>query len=208
MAGLCIAAPADGFGLRSHLWIAEQVFEDLGDCRLTIQGQEFDIPRETCDIVRADPDRFRAHFLAGSLGPDAFPDLVVGQSIIHPGARNRAGQVLGADYWLRLLIDRAEQPEEVAFAWGFAMHYAGDSFAHSYVNNYAGDVFELFAGGTPNAELRHFRLEKYIDQHLDYRPDVSVLRVPEAFVARQLVQYDYSQIDGVSGLATQHMRTM
>lgn len=208
MVGLCLTSPADGFGLRSHLWIADQVFQDLRDCKLTIQGQEFDVPRETCDIIRADPDRFRAHFLAGSLGPDAFPDLVVGQSIIHPGARNRAGEALGADYWLRLLLDRAEQPDEVAFAWGFAMHYAGDSFAHSYVNNYAGDVFELFTGGTPNVELRHFRLEKYIDQHLDYRPDVSLLRVPEAFVARQLVQYDYSQIEGVSGLATQHMRTM
>lgn len=207
-AALAAGSPAEGFGLRSHLWISEQVLDDLADCRLTIAGEEFDVPRETCDALRADPARFRANFMAGAVGPDAFPDLVVGQSIIHPGAYMRGGQWLGAESWLDRLLSTADQPEEIAFAWGYAMHYAGDTFAHSYVNNYAGDVFELFSGGTPNVELRHFRLEKYLDQFLQYQPNVHQLSVPARFVARQLILFDYSQIQGVSLLATAHMRTM
>ena len=51
------------------------------------------------------------------------------------------------------------------------MHFAGDGFAHSYVNNYAGGIFDIGQDRTKGIELRHFRLEKYIDQHLDYAPD-------------------------------------
>ena len=71
------------------------------------------------------------------------------------------------------------------------MHFAGDAFAHAYVNNYAGGVFEIGQDRTKGIELRHFRLEKYIDQHLDYSFDPAVLRVPADFLSRELIQYDY-----------------
>ena len=91
--------------------------------------------------------------------------MLVGQAIVHPGV---AGGWQAAD-WLNLLLSNAGTDDQLAFAWGYAMHFAGDSFAHSYVNNYAGGVFEIGADRTKAIELRHFRLEKYIDQHLDYQ---------------------------------------
>ena len=141
------------------------------------------MPAETCRAIRG----HRGEFLAGALGPDVFPDVLVGQTIVHPGVPNG----WQANDWLNLLLSHARSDEELAFAWGYAMHFAGDVFAHSYVNNYAGGVFEIGEDRTKGIELRHFRLEKYIDQHLDYAIDPAILRVPSAFLAQQLIMYDY-----------------
>jgi hypothetical protein len=181
--GLALGAPAQGFGLRTHLYIADQVWQDLSDCRVAIRGQEFAVPAEACRAIRG----HRGEFLAGALGPDVFPDVLVGQTVVHPGV---AGGWQAND-WLNHLLSSARGEDEIAFAWGYAMHYAGDVFAHSYINNYAGGIFDIGAERTKGIELRHFRLEKYIDQHLDYAIDPAVLRVPSAFLSAQLVQYDY-----------------
>jgi len=178
------ATPARAFGLRTHLYIADQVWQDLADCRVSIRGADFAVPAEACRAIRA----HKSEFLAGALGPDVFPDVLVGQAIVHPGV---AGGWQAAD-WLNLLLSNARTEDQLAFAWGYAMHYAGDTFAHSYVNNYAGGVFEIGADRTKAIELRHFRLEKYIDQHLDYTIDPATIRVPAAWLAQQLIQYDYA----------------
>jgi hypothetical protein len=182
-AALACAAPAEGFGLKAHVYIADQVWQDLADCRVTIRGADFAVPAETCRAIRG----HRGEFLAGALGPDVFPDVLVGQTIVHPGV---AGGWQAND-WLNHLLADARSDAEIAFAWGYAMHFAGDVFAHSYVNNYAGGVFEIGQDRTKGIELRHFRLEKYIDQHLDYSVDPAVLRVPADFLSRELIQYDY-----------------
>lgn len=182
-AAIGLAAPAEGFGLRAHLYIAQQVYEDLADCQVSIRGEMFRIAPETCRAIRD----HRGEFLAGALGPDVFPDVVVGQSFVHPGVPGG----WQANDWLNHLLANADAPDEIAFAWGYAMHFAGDAFAHSYVNNYAGGVFEITSERTKNIELRHFRLEKYIDQHLDFQIDPAVLRVPAQFLSEQLIQYDY-----------------
>ncbi|MEA3014149.1 MAG: hypothetical protein QOD42_2694 [Sphingomonadales bacterium] len=177
------ATPAGAFGLRTHLYIADQVWQDLADCRVTIRDRDFAVPAEACRAIRG----HRGEFLAGALGPDIFPDVLVGQAIVHPGV---AGGWQAND-WLGHLLRNARRDDELAFAWGYAVHYAGDAFAHSYVNNYAGGLFDIGADRTKAIELRHFRLEKYIDQHLDYAIDPSILRVPAAFLSAQLIQYDY-----------------
>jgi Zinc dependent phospholipase C len=182
-AGALFAAPAHGFGLKTHLYIADQVWQDLVDCRLEIRSQGFAAPAEACRAIRA----HRGEFLAGALGPDVFPDVLVGQAIVHPGVPGG----WQANDWLNHLLANARSDAELAFAWGYAMHFAGDVFAHSYVNNYAGGVFDLGQERTKAIELRHFRLEKYIDQRLDYTPDPDELRVPAAFLSAQLVHFDY-----------------
>jgi hypothetical protein len=184
LAAVAGASPAGAFGLRTHLYIADQVWQDLADCRVAIRGADFVVPAEACRAIRG----HKGEFLAGALGPDVFPDVLVGQAIVHPGV---AGGWQAAD-WLNLLLSNARTEDQLAFAWGYAMHFAGDTFAHSYVNNYAGGVFEIGADRTKAIELRHFRLEKYIDQHLDYTIDTATLRVPAAWLAQQLIQYDYA----------------
>lgn len=188
IAAVASATPAHAFGLRAHLYIADQVWQDLADCSVSIRGADFAIPAEACRAIRG----HKGEFLAGALGPDVFPDLIIGQSIVHPGVENGRQ----AEGWLNQLLENARSDEELAFAWGYAMHFAGDVFAHSYVNNYAGGIFVITARRTKAIELRHFRLEKYIDQRLDYTPDLAALRVPAAWLAQQLIQYDYGAAGG------------
>jgi len=78
-----------------------------------------------------------------------------------------------ADKRLRRL--HAERQAAIAFAYGYLMHFAGDSFAHAWVNEFTGQPFYLFEGrsGTvdyvppalTNAveEFQHVAIEKYVD---------------------------------------------
>nr|MBA3754386.1 zinc dependent phospholipase C family protein [Nitrospira sp.] len=194
---LCASEGASAYGLRSHLWIADQVYQDLDDCRLKIAGDEFEIDPERCQSIRLN----RPAFMAGALGPDIFPDLIIGQTIVHPGVAGGSQ----ANDWLSELLLQANGADEIAFSWGYAMHYAGDIFAHTYVNNYSGDTFDLLKGGTANPELRHFRLEKYIDQSLRFDFDPSSLEAPAPFLARVLVRRDYRAAGKYPDIPTRHM---
>lgn len=152
-----VAVPAEAFGLKTHLWIAQTIYQDMADCKLELRnGRAFAVPEETCTAILA----HRGEFLAGAIGPDAFPDIMTGQTIIHPGDK---GPWVTAD-WMDHLLGKAEHPSEIAFGAGFLLHAAGDIFAHSYVNNYAGDFFSIMDERL--VERRHTLLERYIDQHL------------------------------------------
>lgn len=146
--------PANAWSLKTHVWIAQQVINDAADGQLAIAGGNYALPPHVLNALRLHPDRYRM----GSLGPDVFPDPVVGQMTTHPGIDGG----WHTDDWLKHLLSNAGTPEEIAFAYGFVAHAAGDIFAHSYVNAYAGDIF-LLSDGEREVELRHFVLEKYIE---------------------------------------------
>ena len=146
-------AGAGAWGLKTHLWIAQEVLNDAGDGKVTLAGREYELPADVSDALRAYPERYRM----GNMGPDVFPDPIVGQTTFHPGVDGG----WQTDQWLKHLLDHADDAEERAFVYGFAAHAAGDIFAHTYVNAYAGDVFDL--AGERAVELRHFTLEKYIE---------------------------------------------
>lgn len=178
------SVPAKAFGLRTHLYIGEQVLKDAADCRVSLAETEQKIPDDVCEALKRHPGAF----LAGTIGPDAFPDIVIGQSYIHPGAKDGRKS---AD-WFEILLQSAESDEEIAFAYGNLVHAAGDMFAHSYVNNYSGGVFEILEARHKDIELRHFILEKYIDQRLDFEIASEVmLEVPAHFVVETLIETSY-----------------
>lgn len=169
-AALCILAvqcvpllpqPAYAFKPRTHLWVAQQVLNDvLLDGRVTLAGREYTVPANRVEALRRNPDAYRM----GHIGPDAHPDLLVGQSVIHPG------DPWPVDSWLRHVVTQAGggTGSDVAYAFGFLGHAAGDIWAHSYVNQYAGSSFDLTQDGT-DGEIRHIALEGYIDNHA---PDI------------------------------------
>jgi hypothetical protein len=97
----------------------------------------------------------RQIFHAGVLGPDAYPDIVTGQTIIHPDVAHDGG----SDSWLDHVWDksRSASPRVKVFVAGYLFHAAGDMYAHTYMNHYSGGDF---APGC-NA-LRHLTLEGYI----------------------------------------------
>ncbi len=102
----------------------------------------YPIPREFYDAITQYPEAFRA----GALGPDFYPDMVVGQTYIHP-YDEVAG--VGSGDWLPLLVDSVNRLpqysygrlEALAFTLGYMLHYCGDMFGHDFVNTFSGGTF-------------------------------------------------------------------
>ncbi len=161
-----LSSPTDSiaFKMETHVWIGQQVLNDvLPDGKVTIEPfGEFTVAPEIVAALRAQPKSY----LTGTIGPDAFPDLASGQMTVHPG--NVPPTVPGSwatDRWLRHLLEFFPTNARYrAFVYGYLSHAAADAFAHSYVNAYAGDIFNL--EGETEAELRHVALEEYIKNHM------------------------------------------
>lgn len=154
---ILVSPAASAFGLKTHVWIAQRLIDEVQtSCRVKVEGVDVPIKSEVCESIRSHP----SEFLSGVLGPDAYPDLITGQVTTHPGIE---GDWQTND-WLIHLYARAAPGPELAFAAGYLVHAASDTFAHSYVNAYAGDIFSLT--DERRVELRHFLLEKYIDARL------------------------------------------
>lgn len=165
-----IAPPdANAFKVDTHVWIAQEIIDDIQDGKLSINGYEVPVNSLTKRIILENQDVFRA----GSIGPDAAPDVLIGQMLIHPG--KEGGGVKNTNEWIRYFEDISGNNEERAFAKGMWIHAAADVISHTYVNMYSGDVFELgahLARNHPDLEpdRRHFLLESYIGK---YTPNLS-----------------------------------
>ncbi len=194
-AACCVPAPALAWGLKTHLWVAEKVLDDVRQgCEIDLGlagGKRYPLEPDVCAALRAYPAEFRA----GVLGPDVFPDFVVGQVTVHPGTNaeldaDASGKRWGTGQYMSHLLAKARTPAELAFAYGYLVHGAGDVFAHTYVNNYAGDIFDLMEP-EHRVELRHFVLEKYIEARTPLPAslslDATTVRVPTAFVVDALI---------------------
>lgn len=88
-------------------------------------------------------------FRAGVLGPDAYPDILTGQAVIHANDENPGQHTRGSDAWLDLLWNEAQSDlaggddRPLAFVLGILAHAAGDMYAHTFVNHYADGPFEI-----------------------------------------------------------------
>ncbi|MBQ4835231.1 zinc dependent phospholipase C family protein [Pseudoalteromonas luteoviolacea] len=174
----------NAFKIDTHIWIGQQVINDLQDGKLTLKiGNEYlDVPVSAA--TREAILNNKSEYLLSTLGSDAFPDVVAGQLLIHPG-----GLAPGAwqtNDWLRFLFDKINDADNAHYrylnsnkkdpnyvdrreiarvvAYGFLAHAASDVFAHTYVNQYSGDVFELTDTETV-VEQRHFLLESFIGKY-------------------------------------------
>ncbi|MGE5359634.1 MAG: zinc dependent phospholipase C family protein [Bacteroidales bacterium] len=146
-----------GWKIETHVWIAQQVLNDvIPDGKVTLPGfGEYELDPVVWESLKRYPNEYRA----GSMGPDAFPDLVGGQMTTHPGLENG----WRTDVWLRWVASRTNRrfpSPELAFAFGYLTHAASDVFGHSYINSYAGDIFVLTED--QEAALRHVAAETYI----------------------------------------------
>lgn len=176
-AGLALAlscSPALAWKPKTHIYLAEEALKDaVADGKVTlyetdhrsgaILGKlgEFDVDPKVLAALKVAPRQFRA----GVLGPDAYPDIATGQTIIHP--QESAALDEGADgsnAWLthvwREGMLGSDSPQINAFAVGFLTHAAGDVFAHTWVNHYAGGEFMLTPD--PTNAIKHLVLEGYI----------------------------------------------
>lgn len=142
----------------THVWVAQQVLNDLGryNGKVEINGKFYDVPKEVADSLMESPGEYRL----GHIGPDVFPDVLVGQMTTHPGVKGGHH----ASWWLESMLRAGSRNSDLrAFSYGFLGHAAGDIFAHTYVNTYSGDVWEL--KGEKTNEKRHFAIESFIEKY-------------------------------------------
>jgi hypothetical protein len=138
-----------------------------------IGGQLYPVPPRVVQALQ----QFPSYYNAGVIGPDGFPDLAMGQSVIHPEDTGR---------WLTFLVDSAwdaqapgaapaggapysetEKLQILAFTYGFMTHAAGDSFAHTLVNQLSEGIFPGVGEILTDADMaaiaiRHLLVEGYI----------------------------------------------
>ncbi|NEX91295.1 hypothetical protein [Caulobacter sp. 17J65-9] len=116
-----LPTPALAWKPKTHVYLAELAMRDaVDDGKVTIYQTDyatgriigplgdFEVRPEVVAAMRAKPEQY----LAGVVGPDAYPDLMTGQQVIHPGtnpsllgdpAHNEPASVGGADAWLTYL---------------------------------------------------------------------------------------------------------
>ncbi|MCT2561887.1 hypothetical protein [Chryseobacterium herbae] len=145
------------FDLKTHLWIAQQVLNDVVKNKaISINNKTYKLNDKVLSALITNP----SHFRMGTLGIDVFPDPIVGQITAHPGLKGG----WKTDDWIQHVLNSVSTPPEIAFAYGYACHASMDIFAHTYVNAYSGDIFQL--SDEIAVERRHFALEKYIGNHI------------------------------------------
>ena len=89
--------------------------------------------------------------------------------------------------------DRQRALQALAFAFGYLMHYAGDGFAHQWVNLYAEGAWDYFDESLA-PEYRHVALERYIEHLMSQKPSSTAawtdrnVEVPVWFVRKYLVE--------------------
>jgi hypothetical protein len=185
-----VSAPAFGFKIKTHVYLGQEVINDLKACSAAQNYPCVHITKKDGTVVPATVDAAVAQailkhektFLTGTIGPDGFADVLSGQVTIHPGITNDKHQTsgFGTGDWVNHLLVSASTSEELAFAYGFAGHAAADTFAHSYVNQYAGDVYELTDKET-DVEERHMMVETFIADHTPGLQDGSGRDLPDTF---------------------------
>ena len=167
------------FSPETHVWVGQQVLAEAQTGFVTIKGKPYHLDNQLVEALRTHPGAY----LAGNIGPDAFPDPLVGQMTTHPGLKGG----WQADDFLKHMLRSAHEPEELAFAYGFLGHASADIFAHSYINRYSGDIF-LLTDGEDTVELRHFMLEKYIGQYTPaFARDSGAYSVPAAWIRDTMI---------------------
>ncbi|MBF0300672.1 MAG: zinc dependent phospholipase C family protein [Oligoflexia bacterium] len=173
---------AHAFKVDNHILIGQEVLNNLNKCQFSagkpcvnmIKSEFKNLPinSEIAEALNKYPEYYRM----GNSGPDVFPDIVSGQTAIHPGVRTTKGNKIvksgfATGEWLDLLIkkalslnDKNARLKALAFSYGYAGHISGDVFAHTYINRFAGDIFD-FANGEAEAERRHMAVENYMAQN-------------------------------------------
>lgn len=207
------AAPAHAWKPPTHLVGTEFALNDAidGDSTLHIgPGGSTRIPVAMNPTIEQALKQYPNAYRAGTIGPDAFPDLPFGQTVIHPGDDSSADRKATTDAWLTHLWDKAwarrmpdgsHDLEAISFAIGYmGGHAVGDTWAHTFINHFAHGVFPELTTHPEDAEIsaRHIVLEGYVDKH---RPGYEAhssftIDAPTDFIADALILDPFVKANG------------
>ncbi len=154
----------------THNYLAEEALRDAQDGSVTIPVlvngqpqnppvfQTYQVDQALLSVLQSNVAQYRA----GVMGPDAYPDIMTGQQVIHPhSSQDTPTTHKGSNEWLEHLWDssRSDSPAVKAFVAGYLTHAAGDLFAHTFVNYYAGGSFAI----NPHTNAsKHLVIEGYM----------------------------------------------
>ena len=173
---------------------------------------EYTMPAEFNRAIREYPAAFRT----GALGPDFYPDMVIGQAWIHPYDTDAT---VGSGEWLSLLVDAVnsmpqysgDRLEALSFTLGYMLHYCGDMFGHDFVNMFSGGTFpnltdvDYLDSKNPelNNVLSHMAIEAQMDKFVNAafysKSDMLDIEAPTRFVTDTLL-VDGNIASGVADL--------
>ena len=173
---------------KTHGYSANLLLDEVYNGYFDIDGSRYYIPEEFVDALTSYPAAFRA----GVLGPDFYPDMLTGQSYIHP---YDADANIGVGDWLMELVDSVNslpknhrsRKEALAFTLGMAVHYAGDMFGHDFINAFAGGAYPAYADAVQDRNklfyiIRHMAQETYMDSLIAGRIGDTAVSAPEQFI--------------------------
>ena len=159
-----------GFKPQTHIEAANDAVSQISSSTVVLGKslREYPVIDEVADAIRLFPDAYRA----GVVGPDGYPDILIGQSRIHPDSKCNAGSlsddacVEGVDKsftheWFEYIYESGWQyyrdninssstvkqnnaKKALAFVYGYITHGAGDIWAHTMVNEKALGIFPSF----------------------------------------------------------------
>lgn len=166
LAAVLLPTAAAAWKPTSHVYFAEIAAKDaLDDGYVDIpilstgEVRRYRVDEQTLNALRYGRQQYRA----GVLGPDAYPDILTGQQVIHPDPHD-SGVAQGSDAWLEHVWGSfGDNNWQHAFRLGFMTHAAGDTYGHTFINNFSGAPFTLTP---PDNAVRHIVLEGYIDKRL------------------------------------------
>lgn len=161
------AMPALAFKPYTHNSTGDQAWIDVtADGKVTIEGRDYNVDPRVVSALQ----NYRSFYNAGVVGPDGFPDLTYGQSIIHPENTGEWLRYIYTEAWKAqsdAFYTAAEKQQILAFAYGYLTHAAGDMWAHTLVNQFATGVFPAVGDVLTDVDMaeiaiRHIILEGYI----------------------------------------------
>lgn len=175
--GFSYVGSAQAWKPYTHNFTGDNAYTDAAaDCSVRIANGTYNLEPRLCEALQ----KKRSYYNAGVVGPDGYPDLVMGQAVIHPG---EGAATTGK--WLRWVLAKAwaaqcrpnapcdpgytndQQLEILAFAYGFMTHAAGDMWGHTLANDFAKGVFPP-VGEIPTdpakaaIAFRHLVVEAYV----------------------------------------------
>lgn len=197
----------------THIFGVEDALADVGDGIVDVPDLHgATIPVGAEPTIREALTKYPNAYRAGTVGPDAFPDIYMGQSQIHPDTHTdndtkppQGGETAQTWQWLEHLWEQAWNPskpheerlENIAFALGYmGGHANGDVWSHTWVNEFAEGVFP------PPAELehadisvRHLVVEGYVDKHRPGFEQATAYPIdaPTEFIAEALIFSDFAR---------------
>jgi hypothetical protein len=190
--------PVSAFTPKGHIQAANVAISEIlaGSNNITIDGKKYQLDPRVADAISRYPDFYRG----GVVGPDSFPDTIVGQTRIHPDNSKETPKSVTYQ-WLRHIYDSAwadyqrlrgneEAKKILAFAYGFLTHAAGDMWAHTLVNEYARGIAPGPKDWVKDPQklgifIRHIIVEGYVSKHT---PSTNLrIDAPTDFIYRTLI---------------------